>query len=96
MQQLVFQRQHSDEGEVVGVWHAGAGYGGHHREQIVLSLKTGGPKTASSSFSSGLAAAGASSSDSRRLWQVMLSVSLPETGWQLLAGPDSPLDSHNP
>ena len=78
----------------MGVWRAENG--GHHREQIVLSLKTVGLKTASSSLSGGLEAAGASSSDSRRLWQVILSASLPEAGWQLLSGPDSPLDSHIP
>eukprot|EP00090_Calanus_glacialis_P009595 TRINITY_DN17984_c0_g1_i1.p1 TRINITY_DN17984_c0_g1~~TRINITY_DN17984_c0_g1_i1.p1 ORF type:complete len:572 (-),score=233.17 TRINITY_DN17984_c0_g1_i1:52-1767(-) len=65
-------------------------------EQLVLSLKTGGPKAASSSFTRGLTAVGARSSDSCRLWQVMLSTSSPEVGWQLLSGPDSPLDSNNP
>jgi hypothetical protein len=41
-------------------------------------------------------AVGSSSCDSCRLWQVMLSASCPETGWQLLAGPGSPLDRNNP
>jgi len=64
-------------------------------EQLVLSLKSGGSKAASTSFCRALTAVSGSSSDSCRLWQVMLSASSPETGWQLLAGPDSPLDRNN-
>eukprot|EP00092_Neocalanus_flemingeri_P021500 GFUD01023314.1.p1 GENE.GFUD01023314.1~~GFUD01023314.1.p1 ORF type:complete len:567 (+),score=246.89 GFUD01023314.1:58-1758(+) len=65
-------------------------------EQLVLTLKKSGAKAASTSFSRSLAAVGSSSSDSCRLWQVMLSISSPETGWQLLSGPGSPLDRNNP
>jgi len=64
-------------------------------EQLVLSLKSGGSKAANTSFCRALTAVSGSSSDICRLWQVMLSASSPETGWLLLAGPDSPLDRNN-
>jgi len=64
-------------------------------EQLVLSIKTGGPKSGSSCFCRGLSAIKGSSSDSCRFWQVMLAASSPQTGWELLSGPDSPLDTSN-
>jgi len=62
-------------------------------EQLVLSLKTGGVKAASNCFRRGLEVVKGNNSDCCRLWQVMLAASSPQIGWELLSGPDSPLDT---